>query len=414
MGFFIILTGDELIEGRLADTNGSYLAAALFALGFEPAGMVVVGDDRARLTTIMRQALADNDIVVCSGGLGGTPDDLTRYALADAVESPLVVNVEAMGQLKQFWARLKRTFPSDKPLEAMMPASARAVANKAGLAPGMFVEHKGAKLLCLPGVPSELKQMIGDGVLELFGPPQGKRSFAALRVIGMREPVIAQVLGDIMERGRNPLCGIAAQEGEVLLSLRASAASQDQADRAIQADVTRIKDLLGDKVISEDGSGQVQIIAEALRRKGQTVAIAESLTGGLLGHQFTEIPGVSDVFLAGFVTYSNAAKVNVLGVDRKTLNGEGAVSEGVARQMAKGALARGSADFAVATTGIAGPTGGSAEKPVGLCWVAAASKSGEDWAESRVHGGSRGEIKRRSATHALDLLRRLILSFDDS
>ncbi len=408
MRFSIILSGDELTEGRLQDGNGAFLASRLHALGFEAGGMMIVGDDRRELAATMKNALERNDVVVCSGGLGGTEDDLTRFALADVLDSPLELKPEAMEALKNFWARLKRPIPSDSHVEAMMPQCAAMVPNGAGLAPGIFASWGRSKILCLPGVQSELRHMFEDGVLSRFSKTDSFVASACLRVVGLREPLIAEKLGTIMDRGRNPLCGIAAQQGEVLVSLRCHGADLAQAQALIDQDVEAIKASLGSHLYSSDGRGQVQMIVDLLQEKGKTLAVAESLTGGLLGHQLTALSGVSSVFLGDFVTYANEAKTNLLGVEAELIREHGAVSEEVALAMAQGACLRGHADFAVATTGIAGPTGGSDEKPVGLCWVAVADSSGQTQAEKKIHGGSRSEVKARAAMHAFDLLRRFL------
>ncbi|MFT7616992.1 MAG: nicotinamide-nucleotide amidase [Planctomycetota bacterium] len=408
MQFQIIISGDELIEGRQKDANGQFLASALYLRGFEAGGVVFVGDDHDKLVRTFREAMAENDLVICSGGLGGTLDDLTRFALSEAVDSPLVENQDALCALRSFWQRIKRPFPKGTPLEAMMPAIAKMVPNGAGLAPGMYLRHEKSQFLCLPGVPTELRHMVEDGVLDLFGDSPLKMSQAKMRIVNMGESVIANRLGGILSRGRNPLCGIAAKHGEVILSLRAKAVTQVEADDLIGSVVAEIQTIFGEHVYSADGRNLAVVVTEELRRNHHTLAVAESLTGGLIGHELTELPGVSDVFLADFVTYSNEAKCQALSVDPKSIEENGAVSETVARQMAEGARLNVGADFGIATTGIAGPTGGSEEKPVGTCWVAASFADGTTWAEMKIHGVSRTEVKRRTVNHTFDLLRRLI------
>ncbi len=401
----IILSGDELVEGRLADGNGVILARELTDRGFEVLGFDVVGDDLDRLARLMDAALLEAEAVVVSGGLGGTADDLTRDALALALGVDLVLVPEARDDIFAFWRRLGRPEPAGDPIEAFMPRGATRVHNAIGLAPGILVERHGHRLVCLPGVPSELRRMIADGALEKLGQPGLPRRERLLRIAGMAESKIADLLGPRLDRGRNPLYGIAAKSGEVQLSIRARAVDPRTADGLLDAEEKELRAIFGDRLFSADGRPIEEIVVALMAARGETLAVAESLTGGMIGELLTAIPGVSSVFLGGVTAYANGAKCALLGVPESILLQEGAVSEATVRAMAEGARRVFGADRAIATTGIAGPEGGSAAKPVGLVWVAATGPEGTV-AESRIFPGDRLDIRRRSVLQALDLLRR--------
>ncbi|MCB9833340.1 MAG: CinA family nicotinamide mononucleotide deamidase-related protein [Planctomycetes bacterium] len=403
----VLLSGDELVEGRLADTNGALIARALTTRGFEVVAFDVVGDDLDRLTRCLDAALDEVEATVVSGGLGGTADDLTRPALAAALGVDLVLVPEARADVEAFWRRLGRPIPPEIPIEAILPRGTAKVTNPVGLAPGVLAERRGHRLLCLPGVPSELRGMIEGGALDLLGRPATLRRERLVRLAGLAESRVAIMLGDRLERGRNPLYGIAAKSGEVQLAIRAVDVDAERAEAMLDAEEEALRQLFGASLHSADGRALEEVVVACLLARGETLAIAESLTGGLVGEMITALPGVSAVLRGGVVAYANEVKTALLGVDAAILDdrARGAVSEDCALAMARGARRALGADWAIATTGIAGPTGGSAEKPVGLVWVAAAGPEGAV-AERRIHPGDRLDVRRRAAMHALDLLRR--------
>lgn len=408
MRAWIILTGDELIEGRTRDANGDVVARALRDRGHAVARIVTVGDGAAPLAAALAGARAAGaGLAVVTGGLGGTPDDLTRDGVATFLGVELARDETAARQMRATREARGLAPPPEPWPESLLPAGATAVRNVVGLAPG-FIVGDAPRILVLPGVPAELRAMIEDGALDAVPPGKVRWAAETVKAIGLTEPEIARRLGDLMARDRNPLIGLAAKTGEVHVAIRAAGPDVDAARRLVDADVERVAGLLGGAVYTTAGEELHEVVARLLLDRSATVVVAESLTGGLVGDRLTDCAGVSAAFLAAHVTYADAAKTSVLGVDQSLLAAHGAVSEPVVRAMAEGARARHDADFAVATSGIAGPGGGSAEKPVGTAWVAACSRDGCA-AEVRVHGGRRREVKVRAARHALDLLRRVIL-----
>ncbi|MEZ6196497.1 MAG: nicotinamide-nucleotide amidohydrolase family protein [Planctomycetota bacterium] len=405
----ILVTGDELIEGRVADRNGPLLARRLGERGYSVDRIVCVGDDLATLVDAIRALAAAHDLVVMSGGLGGTLDDLTREAAARAIDVPLVEMPEGRAVMARFWERLQRTPPDREWVEALLPRGARVLDNPTGLAPGFEIAIGAARLQAYPGVPAELETMSG---LHLPRGGAGVRLEREVLVAGRAESDVAARLGDRLDRGRDPLIGIAAKEGFVALRIRTVAATVEEGEARIATELAFLEEALGEAIVSVRGESVDALVARVLLARGETLAVAESLTGGLIGHRLTEHPGISAALLGVDVTYANAAKEGVLGVAAATLAAHGAVSEEVAREMAEGVRRLHDADWGIATTGIAGPDGGSARKPVGLAWVACAHRDGVTAAESRVHPGSRSQVKERASCHALDLLRREIARGD--
>ena len=362
----ILLTGDELVEGRTPDTNGSFLAAAAINMGFHVLGLEFCPDDEGAIQRAITRALVDADALLVSGGLGSTADDLTRQVLCTLGGRPLVSFLSAKEAILKYWSHLGKAVPAGVIVETQGPAGGEPVANPLGLAPGIFLSLVEGKVLCFPGVPSELRAMVADGALKILGPSTNHLRQRVLRVVDMPEALVAAKLGAVLDRGRNPLCGIAAKYGEVVLSLRARAETAQQAEALLDADLDLLRRALGDHIYSEDGRELEEIIVAELRQRAATLSVAESLTGGLIGHRITEIPGASAVFIGDLVTYSNKSKVQLLGVRSEDLVLGGAVSETVVRQMAEGVRKRMRTVYGLATTGIAGPSGGSEENPWAL------------------------------------------------
>ncbi len=407
MKLTLLLSGDELVEGRIADANGAFLARSLHELGHRVDRILIVGDDLEELVASLRAASEAVDAVVMSGGLGSTGDDLARDALARAFGRDLVLDHEAAEWIASFWKRRGREAPVQPYPEAFLPAGARALPNPVGLAPGIFLEEGGFRAMALPGVPSELRGMVEAGVLDVFGRGDRVRVERMVHVMGLAESEAAVKLGTLLERGRQPLVGITCGQGRLTLRVQAEAEEPAEARRLVEEGVRAIRRRLGHHVYGEGEVSLAEVVLDALRARGATLAVAESLTGGEIGHLITEVPGASDVFLADLVCYSNEAKEDLLGVPGATLRAHGAVSAETALAMALGARERTGADFAVSTTGIAGPAGGSPEKPVGLVWTAV-SWSGGERTLRRVHAGSRHDVKVKAAHQGLDLLRRVL------
>ncbi len=404
----LLLSGDELIEGRIQDANGAYLARHLHERGHDVDRIEIVGDDLDDLVARLREASARVDAVVLSGGLGSTGDDLARDALARAFDRRLLLDEQAARWIASFWERLGREAPVQPYPEALLPSGTRALPNPVGLAPGILLEEGGFRVIALPGVPSELRGMVEGGVLDVFGRGSVARVERFVHVMGLAESEAAVKLGALLERGRQPLLGITCGQGRLTLRVQAEADDPREAHRLAEDGVRAIRERLGAHVFADGEASLAKVVLDELRRRGATLAVAESLTGGEIGHLITEVPGASQVFLADLVCYANEAKEALLGVPAEVLRTHGAVSLETAVAMARGARERAGADFAVSTTGIAGPTGGALEKPVGLVWTAVSWAGGERTLR-RVHAGSRHDVKVKAAHQGLDLLRRTLM-----
>lgn len=409
----LFATGDELAIGQSRDTNSADLAAALLPLGIRVIEHVVLPDDELALAAALSRLAPRVDLILTTGGLGPTADDLTRPALARALGEDLVEDPEALARLEAFFRHRNREMPPLNRVQALRPRSARTLPNPHGTAPGLHALLRGGDrscdVFCLPGPPREMRPMLRDHVLPALRPAPG--SALATRVIptcGLGESVVAQRLGEMMRRDRDPLVGTTASGGIVSCRLR----SRDSA--ALDRDEEEIRRLLGPFVIGSsrlaDGTdAQPPTLAGALldllRTRSRTLALAESCTGGLLAGAITAVPGASDVFLSGWVTYANASKRSLLGVGESILSAHGAVSAECALAMARGAIGRSGASDALAVTGIAGPSGGTPEKPVGLVWIARASREGEAEPRTFHFGEDRETIRERAVVSAMNLLR---------
>lgn len=408
MNACIVLTGDELMEGRVADTNGAFIARRLTDLGVKVEKIVFVGDDMPKLVAAFKEAHACADIVACSGGLGGTKDDLTRDALAIAFDRPLEHHDLAAANVEAFFARLKRPAFQKPWLEALAPRGTTILDNAVGIAPGLLLHVDGRSVFAFPGVPAELECIIDAGAFERVCPRSAAYRRADIGFSGWRESDAAKALGELLDRDRNPLIGIGAKEGVLMLHVRSRGRTPAEAVELLTRDVDKIRAVFGRSIYTIRGESLQEAVVRMLHHAGKTLAIAESLTGGLIGHSLTEIPGVSAVLMTSVVAYTPAMKTALLGVDAALIRDNNVVSRETAVAMAQGVLSRSGADFAIATTGIAGPTGGDAERPIGTAWVACVDRAGNVAAETRVHPGTRTGIKKRVAVHAIDLLRRFL------
>lgn len=404
----IISIGDELTTGQNVDTNSAWLSQQLTAAGIAVIRHVTIGDEVSRIETSFRHAMTAAELVIVTGGLGPTADDLTREALANAVDSPLEENAEALAQIEAFFARWQRSVTAANRTQALAPRGCRIVPNPRGTAPGLWHQHDGRHLFALPGVPSEMKAMYDADIAPLVAKLATGRATCIARVLtfGMAEARVGELIADLMTRGRHPLVGTTASGAIITVRIIATADSPQSAKDLADRDAAEVRRRLGDAVFGADDDTLHAVVAAKLLQQKLTIATAESCTGGLLAVKLTDVPGSSDYFLRGFVTYSNAAKCDLLGVPAQLIEQEGAVSEAVARAMAEGCRTVARTDIAVGITGIAGPGGGSAEKPVGLVYVGLAEATGTE--VKRLLLGdhiSREEVRDRAVKNALNMLR---------
>lgn len=415
LGAIILSIGDELMLGQTVDTNSAWIARQLAAVGIEPAAHVTVADDQSSIERALREALAAYAVLIASGGLGPTEDDLTRQALAAVMEAPLEPNEIWLKELDRFFKDRGRPMPAANRIQAMIPRGARMIFNHAGTAAGLHAQlpaanEAKANLFFLPGVPREMKAMFQHDVLPVLKAMTGGRVILSrtLHTAGVGESTVAEMLGDLMRRDRNPSVGTTAAAG--LVGLRLNARFDDRAEAVRQLDDTEAacRAALGDLIYGRDEQTLQQVVGDLLKSRGQTVATAESCTGGLLAQMLTQTPGSSDYFHAGWVTYANDIKASQLGVRQRTLVDHGAVSEPVVLEMAAGARQRARADYALAISGVAGPDGGTPAKPVGTVCIGLAHPAGV-LACTNLFSGDRDGVRQRSAVTALTMLRAKLL-----
>jgi nicotinamide-nucleotide amidase len=405
----IIAVGSEMLTPERVDTNSLYLTGELNNLGIEVAGKCVVGDHLDRLAEAIRQALARSEIAILSGGLGPTEDDITREAVAEALGRKLVFHPEIAEALERRFARANRKMAEVNKRQAFVIEGADVLPNDRGTAPGQWLRESASVVMLLPGPPHELKSMFERECLPRLrglAPAQAIRTIV-LRVAGMSESDLDQLISPVYKQYLNPATTILAANGEIQVHLRARCATGAEADALLAEVAAPIERLLGDRVYSRNGDPIEVVVGNLLRDRRATVSVAESCTGGMLGERLTSVPGSSDYFVGGFITYANAMKVELLGVPAEVLERYGAVSQETAEAMAAGARRRTGSTYALSITGVAGPDGGSEAKPVGSVYIAIADEAGV-YTEHRRFLGDRQRIRTFTAQMALDLLRRRI------
>jgi len=392
----IISTGDELLRGEIADTNAAWMASELCSRGHLVARMSVVGDDPERLEAELASTFVACDLVLVGGGLGPTDDDLTARAAACALGVQLARSPEAEVQVRAAFERLGREMNPLNLKQADLPAGCSVLDNPVGTAPGFAVDTPtGGRALFFPGVPFELTRMFGAHVDRELPADPAARHTAVLKCFGTGESDIQAALTAIAESDPGVRFAFRASFPEI----RVTIAAPDPAE--LERALARARQVLGRAVYATTDIGLPETLGRALTAAGATVAVAESCTGGLIGHSLTEVPGSSAYFRGGVIAYDNEVKISALGVDRSTIDAHGAVSEEVASAMATGARRALGADLALATSGIAGPDGGTADKPVGLVYVAVAHPDGVACKRHVFKGYSRSRVKRASAWWAM-------------
>ncbi len=403
----LVFVGTELLLGQILNTNAQYISRRLADLGVDNYYQTVVGDNWERLAEVLRQALGRADLVITSGGLGPTLDDITKEVAAEVLGIPLELHQPSLEHVEGFFRRRGREMTENNRKQALMPKGARVLPNPPGTAPGMIAERDGKAIAVLPGPPNEMQPMFESGVVPYILEKTGARPVTlvtkTLRFSGIGESALESKLRDLMEKQIDPTVAPYAKLGEVHLRLATKAATREEGLRRLEPLEAEIKARAGRYLYGYDEEPLEGAVGRLLREKGQTLAVAESCSGGILAKRLTDLPGSSDYFLLGAVTYANEAKQALLGVTEEMLSEHGAVSEPVARAMAEGVRRMSGSDWSLSVTGIAGPGGGTPTKPVGTVWFGLSGPDGtKAWTEQLW--GSRDDIRRRSAQVALTRL----------
>lgn len=408
----LICVGTEILLGNIVNTNAAYLAEKCAGLGLSCYFQSVVGDNEERLTGVLSDAISRSDIVILSGGLGPTEDDLTKEVAAKVCGRELHADDHSMERIAEYFAH-KDIIPTDNNWkQAMVPDGSIVMDNHNGTAPGIIIEAENYKVILLPGPPGELIPMFEESVIPYLNKlTPGVICSQTVKICGVSESKAETMVKDMIDSQTNPTIATYAKTGEVHIRVTASASDRKQAGKLIKPVVKELKSRFGyDIYTTEEDVTLEKAVVELLLANDLTVTCAESCTGGMLSARLINVPGVSGVYKSGLVTYSNKAKRLLLNVKKTTLQKHGAVSSQTAEQMAKGAAMLSKADVAVSLTGIAGPDGGTEEKPVGLVYIACSVKGTVTVKEYHFQG-NRTKVREAATTAALILMRNCILEY---
>jgi nicotinamide-nucleotide amidase len=405
----IIAIGSEMLTPFRADTNSLWLTERLNSMGIDVKLKTIVGDDEARLEEVVGEALRRSEIIISTGGLGPTEDDITRKIFARVLNRQLILNEAILEKIRARFARRGVPMPEINARQALVMNGAQVLANNNGTAPGMLIQEGKCTVALLPGPPREMRPMFDSEVAPVLKERSGDLLIIRrkLSIFGLTESRTDEIAAPIYTKFTNPSTTILFKDGQIELHLTAQASDEGKAERLLDELAGPLAEALGDYIFSRRDETLEEVVGDLLRRTGSTLATAESCTGGLLAGRITDVPGSSEYFLEGAVTYSNEAKTRILGVPKKMIEDHGAVSEEVAAAMASGIRELAGSTFGIGITGIAGPGGGSTEKPVGLVYIALADDA-QTSTKRFIFPGDRQFIRTLSVNAALDLLRRRI------
>lgn len=407
MSAALLSIGTELTRGELINTNASWLSEQLILLGFDVVEHRTVADNPEQIATALQQLASVAGIVVCTGGLGPTTDDLTAASAAKAAGVALHRDPATLEVLRRRYESRGRPFTDARAKQADVPVGANILVNAIGTAPGFELSIGNARCFFTPGVPREMTHIFQERIVPTIAADGVRDCYQShLRTYGLAEAAIQERLRDLEAVFPGVAVGYRVQTPEVEVKLLAKGASMLEAETLAKAAATEARQRLGKAVYGERDDSFASAVGDVLRARGLTLSAAESCTGGMVGSMLTGVPGSSDYLLFDAVTYANSAKTEVLGVSTEVLRAYGAVSEESARAMAEGALRVGGSDLAVSITGIAGPGGGTEQKPVGTVWFGLARKAGKTETLRHQFDGDRDLVRRRAAYRALDLVRR--------
>ncbi len=406
----IITIGSELLAPDRTDTNSLWLTEQLNRIGIDVKLKTIVGDDDARLEELVKDAVKRSRVVITTGGLGPTEDDITRKVVARALGRRLALDEKVLAEIRERFKSFGVTMPERNSRQAMVIDGAEVLPNPNGSAPGLYLQHGECSVALLPGPPRENQPMYRDHVEARFQKLAGDIRFArrVLRVSGLGESAVDEKIAPIYSQYENPLTTILFNSSEIEIHLRAHGRTEADAEALLDDLSLKIEKELGNSVFSFRGEKMEEVVGRRLAITGFTLAVAESCTGGLIAQRLTSVPGSSQYFVEGLVTYSNESKTRLLGVDKKLIKEHGAVSKEVARDMARGVRHVARTDFGLAITGIAGPDGGTEEKPVGLVYIALADDAHTEHKRLKLPG-DRELVRWRASQAALDMLRRRLI-----
>lgn len=407
----LISVGTEILLGTIVNTNASFLAEKCALLGLSIYYQSVVGDNEKRLEETLKTALDRSDVVILSGGLGPTQDDLTKETVARVMNRELVLDKHSKERIEEYFKKSRtKTITENNWKQALIPKGAIVVDNDNGTAPGVIIEEGGKSVILLPGPPNELIPMFNKDIYPYLNKLQPEIILSSMvKICGVGESTVETMIKDLIDSQTNPTVAPYAKTGEVHLRVTAKAKDEEEAKKLIKPVVKELKARFGSKVFTTDENETLEeAVIRLLKKYELKVTTAESCTGGLLAGRLVNVPGVSEVFREGFVTYSNRAKRKMLDVQKSTIKKYGAVSEKTAKEMAKGGVFATDSDVCVAITGVAGPDGGSEEKPVGLVYIACYINDKVTVKEFNFKG-NRSKIREQSVVNALILLREAIL-----
>lgn len=407
--------GDEVIYGEIVDTNVAHIASRLYDSGFLLRRHLCVGDNEPDIMDAIELLACHNDFVIATGGLGPTVDDLTARAAARATGRRLVLNEDALAHLRERYRIMGREMLPSTEKQALLPTKISLIPNPIGTACGFIIPHKGCFLFFLPGVPVEMKRMLDETVIPFILARTKQKTCIEtrfMRVLGLSETHLENRIKDLARPREGLTIAYCVSFPEVEVKLRCEGNNEAHIKALLDTTAEKVREQLGDHVVAEGGETIDTVVAALFRKKGATLSLAESCTGGLIAARITDLPGSSAYFLEGAVTYSNETKIRRLQVPAELLKKEGAVSSATAMAMARGIRKASGSDIALAVTGIAGPEGGSEEKPVGTVFLALAGRS-DCTAKRYQFSGDRERIRRMTAFTALDWLRRHLLTLPD-
>ncbi len=409
----LISVGTELLMGNIVNTNAAYLSKKLAAIGVSVYYQSTVGDNKERLKKTIETALSRADIIILSGGLGPTADDLTKETAAEVLGRNMYLDEHSMERIRAYFEKIHRAnITENNWKQAMIPEKSIILDNHNGTAPGIIMEENGKSIILLPGPPNELQLMFEESVLPYLQKENNKVLYSRMvKVCGIGESKAETMVKDLMEQQTNPTIAPYAKTGEVHFRITALAESEEEGKELVKPLVKELKQRFGNAVYTtkEDVTLEEKVV-KMLKKQQLTMVTSESCTGGMLASKIINVSGVSEVFKAGLVTYANEAKRELLGVRKKTLKKYGAVSRETAEEMVLGAVSRYDADVAVSVTGIAGPEGGTEEKPVGLVYIGC-YVCGELAVYECHFTGTREKIRETTVVTALNLVRKMLLNF---